>query len=139
MSHTIAPLAAPTATTTAPRASGASAPRRWLRSVWSVTVGVIGMIVGLAPHVFHHAGPLVGAALVSGAGGTTLFGAVGLVASLPILLRLRRRFGNWRAPAIGLGVFAVMFSLSTFVIGPVISSADANGAPVPASDHSTHH
>jgi hypothetical protein len=114
------------------------APRRWLRALWSAAVAGIAVIVGLAPHVLHHAAPLLGVALVSGAGGTVLFGALGLAASAPLLLRLRRRFGLWRAPAIGLGVFVVMFSLSTFVIGPQISG-DEERAPVPASDHVTHH
>ena len=118
---------------------GGSAPRRWLRTVWNAAVAVIAAIMGLAPHVLHHAGPLLGVALVSGAGGTALFGLLGLAASAPFLLRLRRRFGSWRAPAIGLGVFAVMFSLSTFVIGPQISGGNEDRAPAPASDHSTHH
>lgn len=119
--------------------SEGSGPRRWLRAVWNAAVAVIAAIMGLAPHVLHHAGPLLGVALMSGAGGTALFGALGLAASAPFLLRLRRRFGSWRAPAIGLGVFVVMFSLSTFVIGPQISGGDEDQAPVPASDHSTHH
>jgi hypothetical protein len=40
---------------------------------------------------------------------------------VPFLLRLRRRFGTWWASAIGLVAFAVMFSVSAFVIGPAIS------------------
>jgi hypothetical protein len=73
-------------------------------------------------------GLLAGTALISGAGGTTLFGILGLIASVPFLLRLRRRFGTWWAPLIGLTVFAVMFSVSAFVIGPAISGG-GDGAP----------
>ena len=40
-----------------------------------------GVVVGAAPHVLHHIGPLAGAAFLAGAGGTLVFGAVGLVLS----------------------------------------------------------
>jgi hypothetical protein len=53
--------------------------------------------------------------------GTLIFGLLGLAASVPVLLRLKRRFGAWWAPALGLAVFAAMFSVSAFVIGPAIS------------------
>ena len=114
-----------------------------LRSLWSALVGGIGLLVGLLPHVLHHVTLLAGTALVAGSGGTALFGALGLLASVPLLLRLRRRFGTWRAPAIGLLIFAAMFSLSTFVIGPAISGASDGGGstpgPVPSVDHTGHH
>jgi hypothetical protein len=42
-----------------------------------------GGITGVAPHVLHHAGPLAGTALLSGAGGTSLFGVLGFVATTP--------------------------------------------------------
>lgn len=103
--------------------------------VWQGVTGLVGGVVGLAPHVLHHVGLVAGTALVAGAGGTALFGGVGLVASVPVLLRLRRRFGGWRAPALALGGFALMFSLSAFVVGPAISGAE----PVPAADHAGHH
>jgi hypothetical protein len=100
-------------------------------------------VVGLAPHVLHHIGLLAGTALVAGAGGTALFGLLGLVASVPFLLRLRRRFGTWWAPAIGLAVFAVMFAVSAFLVGPAINGgADGSpggGQPSPSIDHSGHH
>jgi hypothetical protein len=80
-----------------------------------------GTFTGVLPHVLHHVGPLAGTALVAGAGGTLLFGAVGLIASIPFLLRLHRRFKNWIAPAIGLASFAAAFAFSTLVIGPLIS------------------
>lgn len=111
-----------------------------LRALWSALVGAIGLLVGLVPHVLHHVTLLAGTALVAGSGGTVLFGTLGFVASVPFLLRLRRRFGTWRAPAIGLLVFAAMFSLSTFVIGPAISGAGgAQPGPVPSVDHDGHH
>jgi len=123
--------------------------RHRLRAVWNALVGAIGLLVGLLPHVLHHVTLLAGTALVAGSGGTALFGALGLLASVPFLLRLRRRFGTWRAPAIGLLIFAAMFSLSTFVIGPAISgtsdgvgTSDGGGTkpgPTPSVDHTGHH
>ena len=112
---------------------------RW-RRIWDALVGAIGLAMGLVPHILHHVGFLAGTAVVAGSGGTALFGALGFIASIPFLLRLRRRFGTWRAPAIGLLVFAAMFSLSAFVIGPAISgTGDAKPASVPGTDHSSHH
>jgi len=115
-----------------------------LRSWWSALPGGIGAVAGLAPHVLHHVGLLAGTALIAGTGGTALFGVLGLLASVPLLLRLRRRFGNWWAPSIGLAVFAVMFAVSTLVIGPAING-DTNPPPPnggqssPTVDHSAHH
>lgn len=128
-------------------------PRGRLRALWSAVVGAVGVVVGLAPHLLHHVGFLVGTALVAGAAGTALFGVVGLLASVPLLLRLRRRFGSWWAPGLALVVFAVMFSVSTLVIGPAISGRGAFGgsseespapgpsptASVTSSDHNSHH
>ena len=113
------------------------------RGWWSGFVGVIGAVVGLAPHVLHHVGPLIGTALVAGTGGTALFGTLGLAASVPLLVRLRRRFASWWAPAIALAVFTAMFSLSAFVIGPTISDGGPTtpgDRPAPNStDHTGHH
>lgn len=111
----------------------------WLRDRWNAVTGVVGVVVGLAPHVLHHVGVLAGTALVAGSGGTALFGALGLVLSVPMLLRLHRRFGTWTAPAIGLAVFAAMFALSTWVIGPAISGSGDSGPSVPTIDHNSHH
>jgi hypothetical protein len=115
-----------------------------IRAAWSAVVGAVGVVMGIAPHVLHHIGLLAGTALVAGTGGTLVFAVIGLVASVPMLLRLRRRFASWWAPAIGLGVFVVMFSVSAFVIGPAISGGDSSAGggqnnPVPAIDHSSHH
>lgn len=109
------------------------------RTAWTVFTGAVGGVVGLAPHVLHHIGPLVGTALVAGAGGTALFGALGLLASVPLLIKLRRRFSNWWAPAIALAVFTAMFLLSAFVIGPLVSSPAGAGPDVTPIDHASHH
>lgn len=106
---------------------------------WQGVTGLVGGVVGLAPHVLHHVGFLAGTAFVAGAGGTALFGGVGLAASVPMLLRLRRRFGSWRAPALALAVFVAMFSLSAFVVGPAISGGGGGAEPVPVADHAEHH
>src|SRR6266498_6087920 len=131
---------APSAPGTAGRAAG-SAPG--LRAWWNAAVAAIGTVVGLAPHVLHHIGLLAGTALIAGGGGTALFAILGLVASVPFLLRLRRRFGTWWAPAIGLAVFAVMFAVSALLVGPAINGgADGppgGGQPSPSIDHSGHH
>jgi hypothetical protein len=112
-----------------------------LHALWSGALGVVGTVVGLAPHVLHHLGLLVGTALVAGAAGTLIFGLLGLAASVPMLLRLKRRFGTWWAPALGLVVFAAMFSVSAFVIGPAISGNDQSEQqqlPTP-TPHAEHH
>jgi hypothetical protein len=80
--------------------------------------------------------------LVAGAAGTTVFGLLGLVAAIPLLLRLKRRFGSWWAPAIGPAVFAAMFLLSAFIVGPTISERNRAPADPPSpspSSHSEHH
>ena len=119
-------------------ASTAGAPS-WVRKRWNAATGVVGVLVGLAPHVLHHVGILAGTALVAGSGGTALFGVLGLVLSVPMLLRLRRRFGTWTAPAVGLAIFTAMFALSTWVIGPAISGSGDPRPSQPTVDHSRHH
>ena len=106
-------------------------------------------LLGLAPHVLHHAGPLAGAALFAGVGGTLLFGALGLLAAIPFLLHVYHRHHSWRAPALGLALMTIVFSLSTFVIGPAITgdnqtetSTGSQAAPadsVQESAHDRHH
>jgi hypothetical protein len=122
-----------------------------IRTTWNGIVAGIGVVMGLLPHVLHHIGFLAGTAVVAGASGTVLFAVLGLAASVPFLLKLYRRFGTWVAPAVALGVFAVMFALSAFVIGPAINGTDTAPAPAtvittsPAAttgaptDHSSHH
>ena len=108
-----------------------------LQALWHTVTGALGLVMGLVPHMLHHIGFLAGSALVAGSGGTALFGALGLLASIPALVHLHRRFGNWIAPALGLLVFAGMFSLSAFVIGPAISGTGTNVTPGPS--HTTEH
>lgn len=110
------------------------------------TLGAVtGVILGLVPHVLHHIGLIAGAAFITGAGGNALFFVIGLVFSLPMLRRIYRRFGTWRAPAIALAVFTALFSLSAFVIGPAVSGAgDPSNAPpsptqTPSPGHEGHH
>lgn len=112
-----------------------------LHALWHTVVGAVGLITGLLPHVLHHIGLLAGTAVVAGSGGTVLFGALGFLASIPMLVRLYRRFGSWIAPAVGLLVFGAMFSLSAFVIGPAISgtATDPTPGPVPTVDHTGDH
>ena len=122
------------------RSALGATPRRWPHAVWNAITGLVGGVVGLAPHVLHHIGLLAGTALVAGSGGTALFAVLGLVASVPLLLRLHRRFGNWRVPALALWVSAVLFLLSAFVIGPAISGQTSSPAPaVPSIGHLSHH
>jgi hypothetical protein len=109
-----------------------------LRAARGAITGLLGGLLGLAPHVLHHVAFLAGTAVVAGSGGTALFGGLGLVASVPLLLRMHRRFGTWRAPAIALAVFALMFALSAFVLGPAISGTTSSST-VPAMDHNSHH
>ena len=108
------------------------------RRVRVAVAATVAAILGLLPHVLHHVGPLAGAALFAGIGGSLLFGAVGLVLSVPFLLKVRRRCGNWRVPAVLLVTFAAMFSLSTFVVGPLITADDEPKA-TPAISHEAHH
>lgn len=128
----------------------AGLPRSLLRRVWVGISSAFAAVLGLAPHVLHHAGPLAGAALFAGVGGSLVFGALGFVLAIPFLLRMRRRFGSWRVPVAALAVFATVFSISTFVVGPAITSAGDDGASSPAEqqrhgqpasedDHEAHH
>jgi len=115
-------------------------PRSLAGRAWSGLLAAWGGFIGLLPHVLHHVGPLAGAALLAGATGRALFAAVGFVAAVPFLRRLHRRFGTWRAPAIALALFAAMFSLSSFVIGPAISSDNAPARPgIEQGGHEQHH
>lgn len=107
---------------------------------WRTVSAIFGTLLGLLPHVLHHAGLIFGAALVTGAAGNMLFGALGLLFSVPLLRRLYTRFQTWKAPATALVILVAMFSLSAFVIGPAISgdSSAETPSPVQTPDHSTH-
>ncbi len=125
-----------------------AAPQRGRLDRIRVAAGSVGAaVLGAAPHVLHHAGPLAGAALVSGAGGTLLFGALGLLASIPMLRRLHRHTSSWAAPGVTLALFAVLFTLSSLVVGPALTGADGGSSslttdqpvgPTP-SEHEQHH
>ncbi|MFC5175098.1 hypothetical protein [Nocardioides taihuensis] len=104
----------------------------------------VGGIMGLLPHLLHHVGLLGGAVLVTGATGNVVFAVLGIVLSLPLLRRLYRRFGTWKAPALALAVFTLMFSLSAFVIGPAINNDNPSPDRPPVQtpgpdDHEGHH
>ena len=102
-------------------------------------------ILGAAPHVLHHVGPLAGAALLAGVGGRLLFGALGFLLAVPMLVRMRRRSGSWRLPGGLLALMAVVFTASTLWLGPALAGdeqperdrtapADRTGA-----EHDSHH
>ena len=106
--------------------------------------GVGAAVLGVAPHVLHHVGPLAGAAVLAGAAGTVLFGALGLLAAVPMLLRMRRRTGSWRAPGAALALFTALFVVSTTIVGPAIAGDDRDATPTPARKapapaHDEHH
>jgi hypothetical protein len=101
---------------------------------WSLSAA-LGAALGLAPHLLHHAGLFAGTALLAGAGGTTLFGVLGLAAMTPMLLRLRRRFRSWWAPALAVAGFGAMFAVSTLLIGPMLRGA-VSGPADPSPAHS---
>lgn len=110
-------------------------------------VAVGAAILGAAPHILHHVGPLAGAALVAGATGTLLFGVLGFVLAVPMLVRLHRRHG-WSVSAGVLALMATAFAISTLVIGPALSGggeapSTRNPTTAPAgvspSEHDSHH
>lgn len=110
-----------------------------LRRAWRTVSAIVGTLLGLLPHLLHHAGLIFGAVLVTGTGGNVLFGALGLLFSMPLLRRLYTRFNTWRAPALALVVLVAMFSLSAFVIGPAVSGdVPAETPPAQTPDHSGH-
>lgn len=125
--------ATPTTITLAPRRLWPRA-RAALLTAWAA-------VTGAAPHVLHHVGPLAGTALVSGAGGQLAFGAIGFVATVPMLRRLRRRTGSWRASGLALAAFVVVFAVSNLVVAPALTSdSTAEGVPVDSQvdDHHGH-
>ncbi|MBI2778112.1 MAG: hypothetical protein HYX57_12755 [Chloroflexi bacterium] len=116
---------------------------RAIRTVATVASGAVAAVSGIAPHVLHHVGPLAGAALLAGAGGTVLFGVAGFALSIPMLLRLRRRFGTWTAPAVASVIFTGVYLVSALVVGPVLTaergSVEAPISTPAASGHAGHH
>jgi hypothetical protein len=104
------------------------------RRVRTALLALWAAITGAAPHVMHHVGPLAGTALVAGTGGRALFGLAGFAATIPVLRRLRRRTGGWRAPALALTAFATVYAASTLFLGPAIGGATSPDAGAPAAE-----
>jgi hypothetical protein len=115
-----------------------------LAAVRDGTGTIVGSVLGLKPHVLHHVGLIAGTAFLTGAGGSAALYLVGLVLSIPMLRRIHRRFGSWRAPAIAVAVFTAMFLVSALVVGPAISADSAttdapSPGPTPTVQHTEHH
>jgi hypothetical protein len=105
-------------------------------------LAVWGVVIGVAPHVLHHVGPLAGAALLAGAGGKLLFGALGLALSIPFLVRLYRRFHTLAAPVLAAAAFITIFAVSTLVVSPLINGSNGDGknpSIEQPTDHVSHH
>jgi len=100
---------------------------------------VWGSIAAAAPHVLHHVGPLAGAAVLAGTGGRLIFFAIGLVASMPMLWRLHRRFRSWVAPAIAVGIFSIAYLVSSYVVGLAIGGDSAGTDSVTPTTHGHEH
>lgn len=126
-----------------PPTSGATPEAPSSRGWTRVRAGLVGAwvaVTGAAPHVLHHVGPLAGTALIAGAGGRVVFGVVGFVATIPMLRRLRRRSGGWRAPVLALAGLAVLFTFSSLVVGPALTRQDEPAPTTPGVvvDHHGH-
>src|SRR5687767_13782833 len=97
--------------------SGAAMRRSPVERVRATLAALGAAVLGAAPHVLHHVGPLAGAAVLAGATGKLLFGAIGFILAIPMLRRLRRRHGSWAMPGGVLALMAVVYTFSAFVIG----------------------
>jgi hypothetical protein len=109
----------------------------------AAVLAVWGVAVGVAPHVLHHVGPFAGAALLAGAGGKLLFGALGFALLIPFLLRLHRRFHTLAAPALATAAFVAIFAVSTLVVSPLITGGSDSQSKTPGVEqpagHASHH
>jgi hypothetical protein len=111
----------------------------------SVVAAAVAAVLGAAPHVLHHAGPLAGAALLAGVTGKLLFALAGFALAVPMLRRVRRHTGSWRAPAGLLSLMAVAFTLSSFVVGPALTGSETERPPAESTpgeadpEHDEHH
>lgn len=97
-----------------------------------------GALTGVAPHVLHHVGPLAGAALLAGAAGRILFFVLGLLAAIPMLVRLYRRFRSWAAPVIAISLFALTYTVSSLYIGPLFTESESTPPLAPSVTSTTH-
>jgi hypothetical protein len=128
-----------------PAAGTTSSTLHGARAVWATVRAAFGSVLGLTPHVLHHVGIIAGTALLAGTWGNLLLYAVGLLLSIPLLKRLRRRFGSPVAPILGVAIFTAMFLFSALVLGPAINpSQPGPAAPTPVSPsdpdgHAAHH
>ena len=114
--------------------------RRYGARLWGGVVALFGAVTGVAPHVLHHVGPLAGAALLAGFAGQVLFFVLGLALSVPILLKLYRRFGTLLAPAIAVVAFAAIFTFSSVVVAPRLTGTDESPAtPIEQLHEDGHH
>jgi tellurite resistance protein TehA-like permease len=133
----------PTAIPLRPSTARSGIAARALGTLATGVSGVVAAVSGVAPHVLHHVGPLAGTALLAGAAGTILFGVLGFLLSIPMLLRLRRRFGTWVAPAVASVIFTAIYLTSALVIGPALTARGQSETPpvqAPATDeHADHH
>lgn len=115
----------------------------WTGRVKALVAGVSAGLLGAAPHVLHHVGPLAGAAILAGATGKLIFGVVGFVAMIPLFKKLHRKSGGWRVPALALAAMSVIFLFSTFVIGPALTDGDDDSVQPSTQDeqkaHESHH
>lgn len=109
----------------------------WPARAFSALSAAIGTVAGITPHVLHHIGPIAGAAVLTGTGGSVLFGAIGFGLTVPLLLKLKKRFGTWLAPGVALTLFAIMFTISTLWIGPAIRGDGENEATPSDPHHAT--
>jgi len=95
---------------------------------WSAMVTLWAVITGAAPHVLHHIAPIAGAALIGGVIGTTVFGVLAFLLTIPLLLRVRARTQSWRLPSMLVGLFAVMWLVSSLLFASQGGSAHNNSA-----------
>lgn len=110
------------------------------RSLRGILASGAAGVLGVAPHVLHHVGPIAGAALLAGVSGKLLFGAIGFLLMIPMLKRMHRRTGAWLAPVLALGAFIVVFVTSTMFVGPLITDGAADNGVQPSPDeHEVHH
>jgi hypothetical protein len=129
-----------TAATAATVAAPVGRERGFGAQLWGGVVAFFGAVTGVAPHVLHHVGPLAGAALLAGFAGQVLFFVVGLALSVPLLLKLYRRFGTLLAPAIAVVAFAGVFTFSSVVVAPLLTDSDESPAtPIEQLHDDGHH
>ena len=65
----------------------------------------------------------------------------GFALSVPMLIRLHRRFGTWLAPAVASVIFLGVYVFSSLVVGPAITETSATepaATPLPPG-HEEHH